>query len=403
MWEAGIGGLFGGGALGLAVGWFVRHKSAEKEKAELQQKMLDVERIRIGLEHDLKNLRDSHGEKERVSQLQFEQLAQKIFEDKQKTFQEISTQGLQGLLNPFKDRLQELQKKVEETYEKEGREVFSLRQEILRMMEMGRKMEAETKNLTMALKGDVKAQGNWGELVLEKILEHSGLRAGEEFITQAQGMNLKSEDGRVLRPDVIIKLPEGKNLIIDSKVSLVSYDRLIGASTEEDRSKHKRDFLVSVKAHIEILSSKNYQAIEGLTTPDFVLLFAPIEGALSMILEGEKDLFTYGWDRKIILVGPTTLLATLRTVTAIWKQERQHKNALLIAEAGGRLYDKFASFVDDFDKMGKHIKDLQTQHDNVTGKLKTGRGNLMVSVEKLRELGVKSTKVLKDVSSEELS
>ncbi|MBI2520415.1 MAG: DNA recombination protein RmuC [Bdellovibrio sp.] len=403
MWGVEVGVLLGGLALGLALGWFVRHKNAEKEKAQLQQKMLEVEKVRIGLEHDLKNIKESQGEKERLSQLHFEQLAHKIFEDKQKSFQEMSTRGLQGLLNPFKDRLAELQKKVEETYEKEGREVFSLRQEILRMMEMGRKMENETKNLTMALKGDVKAQGNWGELVLEKILEHSGLRSGEEYIAQAEGMNLKSEDGRALRPDVIIKLPEGKNLVIDSKVSLVSYDRLIAATTEEERNKHKRDFLVSVKGHIEILAGKNYQAIEGLTTPDFVLMFAPIEGALSMILEGEKDLFTYGWDRKIILVGPTTLLATLRTVTAIWKQERQHKNALQIAEVGGRLYDKFASFVDDFDRMGKYIKDLQTQHDTVTGKLKHGRGNLMVSVEKLRELGVKSTKVLKDVSGEELS
>ena len=396
--------------LGLALGWITRHRGAEKEKLEWQQKMLEVEKIRTGLEHDLKNLTVSQGEKEekereknRLIYLQFEQLAQKILDEKQKSFYEMSSRGIQGMLDPFKDRLSELQKKVEDTYEKEGREVFSLRQEILRMMEMGRKMENETKNLTMALKGDVKAQGNWGELVLEKILEHSGLRAGEEFITQAEWMNLKDEDGRILRPDVIIKLPEGKNLVIDSKVSLVAYDRLIASTGEEDRSKHKRDFLVSVKAHIEILASKNYQAIEGLTTPDFVLMFAPIEGALSMILEGEKDLFTYGWDRKIILVGPTTLLATLRTVTAIWKQERQHKNALLIAEAGGRLYDKFASFVDDFDRMGKHIKDLQIQHDTVTGKLKTGRGNLMISVEKLRDLGVKATKVLKDVSPEESS
>ncbi len=403
MWEIGIVCLACGIVLGLCVGWVARHRSAEKEKSGFQQNLLEVEKIRTGLEHDLKNLQDSQGEKDKLSHLQFEQLAQKIFEEKQKSFQESSTKGLQVLLDPFKERLVELQKKVEDTYEKEGREVFSLRQEILRMMEMGRKMEAETKNLTMALKGDVKAQGNWGELVLEKILESSGLRAGEEFITQAQGMNLKSEDGRVLRPDVIIKLPEGKTLIIDSKVSLVAYDRLIGATSEDERMKYKRDFLFSVKSHVDILSSKNYQAIEGLTTPDFVLMFAPIEGALSMILEGEKDLFTYGWDRKVILVGPTTLLATLRTVSAIWKQERQHKNALQIAEVGGRLYDKFATFVDDFDKMGKHIKDLQIQHDTVTGKLKTGRGNLMVSAEKLRELGVKSTKVLRDVNLEELS
>jgi DNA recombination protein RmuC len=273
----------------------------------------------------------------------------------------------------------EFQKKVEETYEKEGREVFSLKQEIHRMMDMGKKMEEETKNLTSALKGDVKAQGNWGELVLEKILQHSGLRVGEEYILQGTGLNLKSDEGRSLRPDVIINLPDDKNIVIDSKVSLVAYDRLISATNDDEKEKAKREFLLSIKAHIDGLASKNYQAIDGLKTPDFVLMFAPIEGALSLIFTGEKDLFTYGWDKKIILVGPTTLLATLRTIAAIWKQERQHKNSLLIAEAGGKLYDKFVALYEDLEKMGDQIGKLHTSHEGMMGRIRNGRGNLMVS------------------------
>jgi len=385
-----------------------------KKEMVWQERLVVLEKERATLERDLAHAKETSQkamaeeqqkalERDRVMRLEFEKLAQKIFEEKQHSLQQVGQKGLEQVLDPFKTRLQELQKKIEETYEKEGREVFSLRKEIQNMMDMGRKMEEETKNLTQALKGDVKMQGNWGEFVLEKILESSGLRAGEEYITQGSGMGLKGEEGNILRPDVIINLPDGKNLIIDSKVSLVAYDRLISAEDESEKDKAKKEFLTSVKNHIDMLASKNYQDISGLKTPDFVFMFAPIEGALSLILSGQKDLFNYGWDKKVIIVGPTTLLATLRTVATLWKQERQHRNALQIAEVGGRLYDKFATFVDDLDKMGDNIKKLHDAHEKTVSTLKTGRGNVLAQVDKLRVLGVKATKKLKDVDPDSSS
>jgi len=243
--------------------------------------------------------------------------------------------------------------------------------------------------LAVALKGDNKTQGNWGELVLESILEQSGLREGQEYMLQYSTTNTVGER---IRPDVVINLPEQKHIIVDSKVSLNAYTAMISADNDEDRKRWSKAHVESVRAHIKGLGEKNYQTAGNLITPDFVLLFLPIEAAFAAAVQNDQELFNYAWDKKIVLVSPTTLLATLRTVSSIWKQEQRNKNAELIASEAGKMYDKFADFLADMEGIRKGMKTTETAFDKAMNKLSEGTGNLVTRAEKLRKLGLKTTK-----------
>jgi DNA recombination protein RmuC len=333
---------------------------------------------------------EQHLESQEKLELKLKNLSQEIFDEKSKRFREDSLRGMELILAPFKDKMTDFQKKVEEMHLIDTKDRLKLHAEIDRIVLTGQKMSSETENLTRALKGDIKTQGNWGEMILEKLLEASGLRSGDEFILQGKDMGLKDEDGRTQRPDVLINLPENKHLIVDSKVSLVSYERYVNEHREEDLS----EFLDSIYAHIKGLSSKNYQRQDKLQSPDYVMLFVPIEGAFSLALQKDRELFSYAWDKNIMLVGPSTLLATLRTVASLWKQERQTKNAMEIARQAGMLYDKFAGVAEDLDQMQGQMRKLGDSFEDLKSRMLTGKGSVASRMEYLRELGAKTTKSL---------
>jgi DNA recombination protein RmuC len=336
----------------------------------------------------------THHESQEKLELKLKSLSQEIFEEKSKKFREDSLRGMELILNPFKEKMSDFQKKVEEMHLTDTKDRLKLHLEIERIVLTGQKMSIETESLTRALKGDVKMQGNWGEMILEKLLEASGLRNGEEFSLQGKEMGLKDEDGRTQQPDVIINLPDNKHLIVDSKVSLIAYERFVNAQTEEDLS----EFFDSIYAHIKGLSSKNYQRLDKLQSPDYVMLFIPIEGAFMLAMQKDPELFVHAWDRNIMLVGPSTLLATLRTVASLWKQERQTKNAIEIAKQAGLLYDKFAGVANDLDHMQGQIRKVGESFDDLRSRMLTGKGSLASRMENLKELGAKTTKSLQITS-----
>lgn len=328
-----------------------------------------------------------------VSQ-KFENLAGKIFEDRTEKFSQQNAQALGNLFEPLKERIKDFEKRVNEIYSQEKFERGTLKGELNRLMELNQKMSQETVNLTKALKGENKVAGNWGELILENILERSGLKKGEEYIVQATDLYLRNADGSVIRPDVIVNLPDGKHLIVDSKVSLVAYEAYSSATNPEQQDLAGKAHVESLKRHIDGLSSKKYQTSDKLLSPDFVILFLPIEPAFALAFKLKPDLLQYAWERNIALVSPTTLLTTLRTVAVIWRQERQERNALEIAKRGGALYDKFVGLVSDIEDLGKKIEATQKVQQQIQSKLSTGTGNLIRQVEMLRELGAKSEKKL---------
>jgi DNA recombination protein RmuC len=267
-----------------------------------------------------------------------------------------------------------------------------LRGELGKLMELNQQISQEAHNLTKALKGDTKKQGNWGELILERVLESSGLEKGREYELQFSTSN---DEGKRIQPDVVVYLPENKHLIIDAKVSLTGYEKVVNANTTEERARGIREHVVSLKSHIKGLGEKNYSGAKDLESPDFVLLFMPIESAFGLALQADDALYDYAWERKIVLVSPTTLLATLRTISSIWKQEKQTRFALEIAEESGRLYDKFVGFMGDMQGVGRSLDQSQRQYGDAMKKLSEGRGNMLDKMEKLREMGAKSSKTLK--------
>jgi len=323
--------------------------------------------------------------------LQFENLAQKIFDEKSTKMTDQNFRQLTTLLDPLKERIKDFEKKVEDTYSNERAERSHLKGEISKLIELNQNMSKEAQNLALALKGENKTQGNWGELILENILERSGLRKGEEFFTQE---TLRGSEGEILRPDVIVRLPDGKHLIVDSKMTLTAYEASISAPTELDKEKFANAHVESLKRHINDLSSKKYHLAEQVISPDFVMLFMPLEPAFALAFKMKPEMFEQAWEKNIAIVSPTTLLSTLRTVASLWKQERQQKNALDIAKRGGELYDKFAGIVKDLETLGDRLGSVQKIHTEIMGKMSTGRGNLISQVEKLKELGAKAEKSL---------
>jgi len=326
---------------------------------------------------------------------QFNQLANEIFESKAKRFEESSQERLQLLLKPFREQISSFSKQTEERFLKENSERAVLHKELSRLRELNEQITQDARNLTNALKGENKTQGNWGEIVLERILEESGLREGMEYETQG---SFKNEEGETLRPDVIIHLPQQKEIVIDSKVSLVAYERFMSAEEPAEKEAALKEHLNSINTHIKSLSEKRYERLEGIHTLDFILLFMPIEGAFLLALEQDGSFFSRAYEKNIMIVSPSTLLVTLRTIEHIWRTERQEQNAQEIAKQAEALYDKFAAFVEDLTKIGEQITKTQVSYDKALNKLSTGRGNLLRRVEMMKELGLKPKKSIKLLS-----
>jgi len=322
---------------------------------------------------------------------QFKNLANDILEDKSKRFVEQNATSLDALLKPLQTKLTEFKEQVSTSYQNEARERFALKTEIERLSNLNLRMSDETRSLTQALKGDSKVQGNWGELVLESILESSGLRKGEEFVVQDSHTQA---DGSRLQPDVVIHLPEGRHLVVDSKVSITAYARYAEALTPEISQAELNLHIQSIRQHMHGLSNKNYSALHGLGAIDFVLMFIPIEPAFIAAMKAAPNLQDEALAKNIVLVCPSTLMATLRTVAHLWRQDQQNRNALEISRQCGALYDKFVGFVEDLQKLGQRLEQAQSSYHDAFGKLKSGKGNLIRAAEKVRALGVKPSKLI---------
>jgi DNA recombination protein RmuC len=322
---------------------------------------------------------------------EFENLANKILEEKSNKFTEQNRENLKNILSPLQEKIHLFELKVENTHKESIDYHAALRQQILGLREMNENMSRETLNLTRALKGDTKMQGNWGELVLERVLEKSGLEKGREYYVQ---QSHTTDEGNRILPDVVINLPDGKKMIVDSKVSLVAYERYINAEDDPLRLTYLKEHVSSIKRHVEQLGDKNYHDLYKIESPDFVLLFIPMEPAFALALNEDATLYSRAFERNIVIVTPTTLLATLRTIDSMWTNQKQQENAYEIARQAGALYDKFEGFVADLTKVGNKMKDAQNEYQNAMGKLVDGRGNIITSIEKLKKMGAKAKKSL---------
>lgn len=384
-------------------------KIAEQQELNFKQNT-DIEKLQndknqlIGLKsqlaaqnESLQQLLDSQKEEivkiQEEAKLQFENLANKILEEKTLKFTEQNQQNLKNILNPLQEKITDFEKKVENTHKESIDYHAALRQQILGLKEMNLQMSKETLNLTKALKGDSKIQGNWGELVLERVLEKSGLEKGREYEIQK---SFTTEEGNRVQPDVIINLPDGKKMIVDSKVSLTAYEKYINEEDDEQKSSFLKEHVNSLKRHVEQLGSKNYQHLYQMESPDFVLLFIPIEPAFAIALNEDTQLYNKAFERNIVIVTPSTLLATLRTIDSMWTNQKQQENAYEIARQAGALYDKFDGFVTDLVKIGKKMDEAKTEYEGAMNKLVDGKGNLITSVQKLKIMGAKAKKSLPD-------
>lgn len=322
---------------------------------------------------------------------EFENLANKILHDKSEHFTKVNKDNMQNILSPLQDKIKHFEQKVEQTHKESIDYHAALRQQILGLQQTNNKMSIETQNLTKALKGDNKLQGNWGEMILESILEKSGLEKDREYFTQVSHTN---EQGRRLQPDVVITLPGKRHLIIDSKVSLVAYEQYVNQSDTELQNKALQEHLTSISRHIDQLSAKSYQEIYKGTSPDFVLLFIPIETAFSLAVNQDTNLYAKAFEKNIVIVTASTLLATLRTIESMWKQQKQTQNAYEIAKQAGLLYDKFVGLTQDLTKIGKKLDEAKIEYEGAFNKLSHGKGNLINSVQKLKDMGAKAKKNL---------
>ncbi len=322
---------------------------------------------------------------------QFKALANDILEEKSKRFTEQNQTNIEQILSPLKVKLQEFQSKVEEVYVQEGKDRSTLAEQVKQLMTLNQQMSKDAHNLTSALKGQSKTQGAWGEFILERVLENSGLNKGEHYRTQESHTR---EDGTRAQPDVIIYLPEGRHLVIDAKVSIVAYNDYANSDSDLARDAALKRHIDSVRTHIKGLSSKNYQEIYQLKSLDFVIMFVPVEPAFMLAIAQDGELWQDAWTKNVLLVSPSTLLFVVRTVAHLWRQEQQTRNSQDIAKRGGELYDKLVGFVDDFEKIGKKLKSAQESYDDAFGKFTGGKGNVIRQAQMLRELGVKPTKSL---------
>lgn len=361
-----------------------------------REKSLELSKQLTATQTEYKNLQERLAEQkaemeklnERFS-IEFKNLANEILEEKSKKFTEQNKVNIGEILAPLKERIGEFQKKVEESNKEGAERNASLVQQIKHLSDLNKQITKEAENLTKALKGDSKTQGNWGEVILERILEKSGLEKGREYETQVSEVG---EDGRRYQPDVVVKLPDNKHIIIDSKVSLTSYERFASGENEDEQLANLKAHITSIKAHVKGLGDKNYQKLYGFEGLDFVLLFIPIEPAFTLAVQHDPELFNEAYSKNIVIVSPTTLIATLRTISSIWKQEYQNKNATEIANQSGALYDKFQAFTEDLIGIGKHLSGTQKAYQDSMKKLSEGTGNLVRRAENLKKLGAKASK-----------
>ena len=319
---------------------------------------------------------------------QFKMLAHEIFEEKDKKFSVASKERLDGILNPFNKQLRDFKQTVNDVYVNEAKQRASLKTEIQGLKELNQQLNIEAVNLTKALKGDKKAQGNWGELILERVLEQSGLRKDHEYETQG---GFRDADNNILKPDVIIHLPQDKDIIVDSKVSLIAYEKYSSAD-EGQQAVLLKEHITAIENHIKTLSEKDYSSLKGIKSLDFVLMFIPIEPAFLVAFQKDDKLFSDAFNHKIIVVTPTTLLATLKTIENLWRYEKQNQNARIIAERAGNIYDKFRGFIEDIEKLGKQLDTTQSTYHDALNKLNKGKGNLVNQAQQLLDLGVKVKK-----------
>ena len=374
----------------------VQETVQERESIRTEKESLAIQLSKKEVDFD--NLWERNKEqKQEVEQLQekftkeFENLANKILEEKTNKFTEQNKENLKNILSPLQDKIQLFEKKVEDTHKESIDYHAALRQQILGLREMNAQMSKETLNLTKALKGDSKMQGNWGELILERVLEKSGLEKGREYEVQ---QSFTTDEGNRVFPDVVINLPDGKKMVVDSKVTLTAYERYINEEEDDLKAQYLKEHVMALKRHVDQLSAKNYHDLYQMESPDFVLLFIPIESAFALALNEDTSLYNKAFEKNIVIVTPSTLLATLRTIDSMWANQKQQENAMEIARQAGGLYDKFQGFVDDLIKVGNKIKDSKTEYDNAMNKLVDGSGNLVNRVENLKKMGAKAKKSL---------
>ncbi|MFY7888059.1 MAG: DNA recombination protein RmuC [Spirosomataceae bacterium] len=360
---------------------------AQVDLTSERKKVVELTGQLAAAEANFQNIEDKlHHQKD-----DFKALASEILEQKSRALTLESQEGLEQILSPFREKIKDFEQQVSKSFDQEIREKVSLVTEVRKLYELNARISQEAHNLTNALKGDNKTQGNWGELILEKVLERSGLVKDVEYKTQVTSTNLV---GQSIKPDVVIYLPEKKHLIIDAKVSLVAYEQYVSETDPLQIERFRNLHLNSVRNHIRLLSEKNYQSAFHLNVPEFVLLFMPIESAFSLAIQSDVELFNFAWDRRVILVSPTTLLATLRTVASVWKMEKQSRNVLEIARLSGDMYDKFEGFANDLLKIGQQLNSTKDTYHAAVNKLTEGRGNLVRTAEKIKSLGAKTTKTL---------
>lgn len=373
---------------------------SEKEEALqlLQQHLTDVKsengQLTASIEgeqrHHKRQLEELEASRKKMVG-EFENIANRVIDEKGKRFDETNRKGMDEILKPVREQLKDFRTRVDEIHHSDVKERASLKEHLNQLQQLNQEMNREAKNLTRALKGDNKAQGNWGEMILERVLEQSGLRKGVEYETQG---SYRDSENRLLRPDVIVHLPEGKDIIVDSKVSLIDYSRYVEAEDETQQETALADLVKSIRNHISDLSSKDYSDLKGVRSLDFVLMFMPIETAFVAAFQSDEKLFSDAFEKKIVVVTPTTLLATLRTIENIWRYERQNQNAIKIADKASAVYDKLRGFVEDFEKIGTQLTTVQGSYDSALNKLTSGRGNLIKQAGDFVDLGVKVKKEL---------
>lgn len=405
------------GVLAAALWFIMQNRRKESESANLLQRLSILEEQRTALDNEnrenrnrlqetgaelaaarenVRNLNQRLAEKDAEVQKNEQQLREAFgkmaFENVQRQSQvlrEQHTETLKGLLEPVRSKLTDFEKRVNDTHGESQKSVTELRAQIEMLTQLNRQVTEETHNLTRALKGDTKKQGNWGEVILEKVLERSGLVKGREYETQYQTAN---QAGDTIRPDAVVNLPDNKHILIDAKVSLTAYEAFTAADNDVERERQLKAHLLSMRSHAKLLADKNYPSGQGLNAPEFVLMFVPIESSFALAVQGDGELFSYAWDLRVVIVSPSTLLATLRTIASIWKQENQNRNALEIAKKAGDLYDKFSTFTEDLLKVGRQLDTAKDTYSEAMKKLTDGRGNLVRRVEELRSMGAKAGK-----------